>query len=122
MAVQRKYESVRRAWKLDENDSCKEHELQRGKRKKYRAWKKRVIHLTSVYMYLYIYASFTLQKFDNRALVVSQTELQRWKQLNINYMSDEYDDEDPQVAVLHQPVWRSKSRLYYSCVYTLSSV
>ena len=40
-----------------------------------------------------------------------QSELHRWKQLGIQYMSDEYDDEegqDPQVVIVHQPVWRSK--------------
>ena len=53
------------------------------------------------------------QKFDNHALVVTQVELQRWKQLGIQYMSDEYDDEDqdPQLVVVHQPVWRSKREL-----------
>ena len=41
-AVQRKYESLRRSWKLGEDESCKEHEVKRGQEKKYRARKKRV--------------------------------------------------------------------------------
>ena len=55
------------------------------------------------------------QKFDNHALVVTQAEIQRWKQLNINYMSDEHDDQDPQVVLLHQSQWRSKSESYNLC-------
>ena len=58
------------------------------------------------------------QKFDNRALVVTQAEIQRWKQLNINYMSDEHDDQDTQVVLLHQPQWRSKSESSNSCSYS----
>lgn len=41
-AVQRKYESLRRSWKLGEDESCKEREVKRGQEKKYRARKKRV--------------------------------------------------------------------------------
>ena len=40
--MQRKYESLRRVWKLDENEEGQYLEIQRGKQKKYRARKKRV--------------------------------------------------------------------------------
>ena len=56
-------------------------------------------------------SSFLLQKYDNRALVVSQAEMLRWNQLGIEYMSDEGDDDDPQVVIVHPPLWRSKRSL-----------
>ena len=34
----------------------------------------------------------------------------RWNQLGIEYMSDEGDDDDPQVVIVHPPLWRSKSK------------
>jgi len=55
---------------------------------------------------------FYTQKFDNRALVVHQTEEPCWKQLSIEYMSEESDDESEPLAVVHQPEWRSKRNMY----------
>ena len=107
VAVQRKYESLRRSWKLGEDESSKEREVNRGQEKKYRARKKGYnadVHVINLDTIIYM-----PQKFDNRALVVTPAEIQRWKQLNINYMSDEHDDQDPQVVLLHQSQWRLKS-------------
>ena len=51
------------------------------------------------------------QKLENRALVVRQIEEPFWKQLSIEYMSEESDDEsDALVVVVHQPTWRSKRK------------
>ena len=56
---------------------------------------------------------FYTQKFDNHALVVHQTEELRWKQVSIEYMSEESDDKsDPLAIVVHQPEWRSKRNMY----------
>lgn len=118
-AVQRKYESLRRAWKLDEDEASKELEAQRGKQKKYRARKRRVsCFFLPSYNYAYMLCGISLthsQKFENRTLVVTEAEMPRWKQLGIEYMSDEYDDDDPQVVIVHSPPWRSKCELYTVC-------
>lgn len=59
-------------------------------------------------MYMYVSHIFP-QKFENRALVVSQTEEPRWKELSIDFMSEESDDESDILAVVvHRPKWRSK--------------
>ena len=51
------------------------------------------------------------QKYDNRALMVSQTEQSRWKHLSVEYMSEESDDKsDAQVVIVHQPEWRSQRK------------
>ena len=58
-----------------------------------------------------LFALLLLQKLENRGLVVKETELPRWKQLTIFYMSEESDDNsDPQSIVLHQLEWRSKRK------------
>ena len=41
-AVQRKYESLRRLWKLEEEDNHREMQLRKAKEKKYRARRRRV--------------------------------------------------------------------------------
>ena len=49
--------------------------------------------------------------YNNRALMVSQTEESRWKQLSVEYMSEESDDKtDSQVVVVDQPEWRSQRK------------
>ena len=81
--------------------------LQRAK-EKYRARRRRVwsINLYSCYY------SVHLILFENRALVVRQIEEQLSKQLSIEYMSEESDDEsDALVVVVHQLTWRSKRKI-----------
>ena len=52
---------------------------------------------------------YFMQKYENRAAVVHQAEQVYWKQLSIDYMSEESDDgEDPLTVVVHRPLWRSK--------------
>ena len=41
-AVQRKYESLRRVWKMEDDDNYSEIQLRKGKEKKYRARRRRV--------------------------------------------------------------------------------
>ena len=54
---------------------------------------------------------FYIYKFENRALVVQHSEEPRWKQLSIEYMSEESDDESDSLAVVvHQPEWCSKRK------------
>ena len=65
-----------------------------------------------------------IQKFENRALVVTQTEMVRWKQLSIEYMSQESDDDSDNLAVVvHQPQWRSKGKnqqdTWVMCIFML---
>ena len=49
--------------------------------------------------------------YDNCALMVNQTEESRWKQLSVEYMSEESDDKsDSQVVVVDQPEWRSQHK------------
>ena len=49
--------------------------------------------------------------YDNRVLMVSQTEESRWKQLSVEYISEESDDKsDSQVVVVDQPEWRSQRK------------
>ena len=52
-----------------------------------------------------------IHKFENCALVVAQAEIVRWKQLNIENMSQQSDDDSDNLAVVvHQPPWRSKGK------------
>lgn len=83
-AVQRKYEALRRTWKMDDNEDII---LKKAKDKKYRARRR---------------------KFDNRSLVVSEAELPRWRKINIEYMSEESDDKSNDQLVIHRPQWRSR--------------
>ena len=78
-AVQRKYESVRRQWKMEENlgDDFVEMSRQLSVARKYRARRKRVSILCLILvMCLQSMTNFlTLQKFESRALVVQPDEV-----------------------------------------------
>lgn len=51
-----------------------------------------------------------LQKFENRALVVKETEMKYWNELTVEFMIEESDDDaDTNTLVVHQLQWRSKS-------------
>ena len=44
-----------------------------------------------------------------RGVVVLESEKDQWKQLSIDYMSEESDDtDDNQAVVVHPPQWRSR--------------
>lgn len=50
------------------------------------------------------------QKFDRRSVVVLESEKKYWKELSVEFMSDESDDEnDSNTFVIHQLSWRSES-------------
>ena len=58
-----------------------------------------------------LYYGIPFQKFDNRAVVVLEGELKHWKQLNVNYMTEESDDpEDSNCIIIHPLPWRSESQ------------
>lgn len=111
--MQRKYESLRRAYKMEDNDESREIVARRGKEKKYRARRRRVMKCICNYVF-----RSPLQKFENRSLMTNETEQLHWKQLTIDFMSEESDDEtDPMMVVVHQPEWRSKRMLFIcTCV------
>ena len=47
-----------------------------------------------------------LQKFDNRALVVMESEIKYWSQLTVDFMTEESDnDDDGNILVVHQLQW-----------------
>ena len=51
------------------------------------------------------------QKFDRRSVVVLESEKKYWKELSVEFMSDESDDEnDSNTFVIHQLSWRSESQ------------
>lgn len=50
-----------------------------------------------------------MQKFDNRSVVVLEGEMKYWKQLTIDYMSEEFDDAETSNIVVHPLPWRSQS-------------
>ena len=50
-------------------------------------------------------------------MVVQEGELKHWKQLGINYMTEESDDpSDPNVIVIHPLPWRSESEIFITSV------
>ena len=49
-----------------------------------------------------------MKKFENRSLVVNQTEQLYWKRITIEFMSEESDDMEDDYIVVHQPQWRSE--------------
>lgn len=50
-----------------------------------------------------------LQKFENRAIVVKQSEMKYWEKLCIDDMSEESDDpNDPNTLIVHKLQWRSQ--------------
>ena len=51
-----------------------------------------------------------LQKYDKRAMVVQEAEVKHWKQLGVDFMTEESDDPtDPNAIVVHPLPWHSKS-------------
>lgn len=69
----------------------------------------------------YFLIQITLQKFDNRAVVVTKSEMLRWNRLGIEYMSEEHDDDDdPQVVIVHPPLWRSKRKFIAYIIVTVA--
>ena len=81
---------MRRLWKDEDNEDRKETTKMMGKRKKYRARRKRV----SYYWFNFVFCGFISitcssslhsfdQKFDNRALVILPSEMSHWKQLSL---------------------------------------
>ena len=63
-----------------------------------------------------------LQKYQNRLVVVKPAEMIHWKQLTLEYMTEESDDpEDDNVIIEHKLQWRSESKccfMQYVCEYT----
>ena len=60
---------------------------------------------------LHYLCQLSTQIFENRTMVIRQEEELRWKQLSIDFMSEESDnDADPLAVVVHQPRWRSKRK------------
>ena len=52
----------------------------------------------------------SLQKFRARTTVVSNKEMEKWKDLSLVFMTEESDDpENPNGIVEHKLLWRSKS-------------
>ena len=50
-----------------------------------------------------------LQKFENRGIVVKQSEMKYWEKLCIDDMSEESDDpNDPNTLIVHKLQWRSQ--------------
>ena len=49
------------------------------------------------------------QKFDRRSVVVLEAERRYWKQLSVEYMSDESDGDDSNTFIIHPLSWRSES-------------
>ena len=75
--------------------------------KKYRQRQRRVcIILRSLF-------NFNFQKFDNRGLMVMKEEMNHWKQLSIQYMTEESDGNDADTLIVHELQWRSQSMHYY---------
>ena len=80
-----------------------------SKKKKYTARRKRASSLLSLQFYCSCMTTIFHKKVDTRSLVVLQSEMEKWKQLSIEFMSEESDDaEDEQTIILHPLLWRSK--------------
>ena len=47
-------------------------------------------------------------KFENRAIVVKQSEMKYWEKLCIDDMSEESDDTNPNTLIVHKLQWRSQ--------------
>ena len=58
-----------------------------------------------------LFLSCLTQKFDNRALVVLDSEKKYWEKLSVDFMTEESDDnDDTNALIVHQLQWRSKRR------------
>ncbi len=56
---------------------------------------------------------YFVQKFDNRAVVVTESEMKHWEKLSTNDMSEELDDaKDPNTLIVHKVPWRSQGMCY----------
>lgn len=84
--------------------------------KKYRARKRRVGCFLPSCVYMCICSEFLDMpaEVENRNVVVSEAEMPRWKQLGIEYMCDEYDNDDTPVVIVHSPPWCSVQNV--SCI------
>lgn len=52
-----------------------------------------------------------LQKFDNRSVVVRESEMQYWKDLTIDFMFEESDDPaDGNAFIVHKLPWVSDGK------------
>ncbi len=52
---------------------------------------------------------YFVQKLDNRAVVVTESEMKYWEKLSTNDMSEESDDpKDPNTLIVHKLPWRSQ--------------
>ena len=49
------------------------------------------------------------QKFDHCSAVVLESEKKYWKELLVEFMSDESDDKDSNTFIIYQLSWRSES-------------
>lgn len=53
-----------------------------------------------------------LQTFDRRTSVVKESEMDHWKMLSYQYMTEESDaNDEPNAIILHKLEWRSESKL-----------
>ena len=79
-------------------------------KKKYRSRQQRVCTCPLVANLIIDIYIVLLQKFSNRSAVVAKAEDKYWKQLDINYMTEESDDpSDNMIIVEHIPAWCSQS-------------
>ena len=105
VAVKRRYESLRRQYLDEEKENFEEIHAYKGKIKKYR--QRKDAYVSNIISVFIIHA----QKFNNRALVVLPNEMNHWKQISVDFMTDESDDsDDPNVLVIHELTWRSRSK------------
>lgn len=124
-AVQRKYESMRRLWKSEDKEDFVEMNQKIALMKKYRARRKRVSFHSWGYLFIALFFYY-VQKFENRAVVVKESEIKYWKDLSLEYMSEESDDPgDLNTLVVHKLLWCSQGLFYVNaigCMYNASVV
>ena len=104
-AIQRKYESLRRHWKIEEEkENCEEFLKLTSNKKKYRQRRQ-----TSCCTLFLPETCSLLQKYQNRQECVLKSEEKYWKAVTLDHMSEESDDaKDPNAIVVHHLPWRSK--------------
>ena len=107
MAIQRKYEAVRRLWLLSEKPDGDAISRDIAHKKKYRSRRKRVNLFEIIFFPSLPYnVPCTLQKFDNRKCMVRENEQQYWRSLTLDCMTEESDG-DEGCIIEHKIPWRS---------------
>ena len=103
---------------LDGKEAKDELTFQEALRKKYRARRQRVchVHCCSLCTLTNPNSISFPQKFCNRMSMVKPSEMVYWKQLTLEYMTEESDDpDDSSLIVEHKLQWRSQSKYCFTC-------